>query len=129
MFILWLKTALFLLSLFVDSHKILSTCDLPGHAVSVLGQSACMNQNSAQVKNNSFFGLEKQRNLISLTPSCILPKGLRDFCGPCRLPVALPDPWESCSNAAPILPASPPHVRLLDCAYENNLYVPVYYFS
>lgn len=59
MFILWLKTALFLLSLFVDSQKILRTCDLPGHAVSVLGQSACMNQNSAQVKNNSFFGLEK----------------------------------------------------------------------
>lgn len=68
MFILWLKTALFLLSLFVDSHKILRTCDLPGHAVSVLGQSACMNQNSAQVKNNSFFGLEKQSTSFPWPP-------------------------------------------------------------
>lgn len=105
------------------------TCDMPGHAVYMSwGNQPAWSRTEPRLKNNSFAGLEKQSTSFSWPPPASSQRDW-DFCGPCRLPVAWPDPWESSSNTAPLLPASPPHVRLLDCAYENNSYVPVYYFS
>lgn len=71
----------------------------------------------------------KNSPLLGAVPSFLPPptspqRDQENFCVLCRLLVALPGP-----KITPILPASLPYVRLLNCVYENNSYVPVYSFS